>query len=558
LFGEILSLMIEKRERADVAAYEAHTQHLRQQLIAAVVERAGSVQSMPQLAAYIADLVPCDGFAVYVDGRVTLTGDTPSADECAILRDFLDEHAANRVFATSDLGRAYPPARAFAARAAGILVMPISRLTQDYLVFFRQEIAHAVTWAGRPDKLHVVDPDGPRLSPRKSFAAWREIVRGESAPWTPAELAAAEMMRVTLLEIVLQQAGMTESENRAATQKQELLIAELNHRVRNILGLIRGLVVQSRMSARDVDTFASVLGDRVHALARAHDQITAKNWGPGSLSSLIATEAGAFLGEGATRVSFEGPPMLLQPQAFSTVALVIHELMTNTAKHGALANATGKVAIAWDLDAEDNLVLNWLEAEGPEVLAPTKRGFGSTIIHRSIPHELGGEANLDYAPSGLRARFVIPARLVSPGGDMPAIPVGIEEIARPVRLTGLVMVVEDNIIIALEAEDILIELGAESVLVASNVAEALYLLQSETPSFALLDINLGTEMSWPIAARLRELGVRYLFATGYGDGIEFPIEHRQVPVVTKPYSRTSISTMLAKGEPGREPPPATA
>jgi CheY-like chemotaxis protein len=135
---------------------------------------------------------------------------------------------------------------------------------------------------------------------------------------------------------------------------------------------------------------------------------------------------------------------------------------------------------------------------------------------------------------------------------VPTIPAGIEEAARPVRLDGVVLIVEDNIIIALEAEDIVIALGAESVLVASNVAEALHLLQSETPSFALLDINLGVEMSWPIAARLRELGVRYLFATGYGDGIEFPIEHRQVPVVTKPYSRTSISTMLAKGEPGRE------
>ena len=81
-----------------------------------------------------------------------------------------------------------------------------------------------------PDAEIVVSDDGPRLSPRKSFAAWREVVRGRSAPWAPAELAAAEMMRVTMLEVVLQHAGLSELEARAASQKQELLIAELNHR----------------------------------------------------------------------------------------------------------------------------------------------------------------------------------------------------------------------------------------------------------------------------------------------------------------------------------------
>jgi two-component sensor histidine kinase len=399
-------------------------------------------------------------------------------------------------------------------------------------------MAHAVTWAGRPSKLLLVGPEGPRLSPRRSFAAWREIVRGQSNLWSPAELAAAEMMRVTLIEIVLQHAGITEDENLAATQKQELLIAELNHRVRNILGLIRGLVAQSRVNAQDVDTFANVLGDRVHALARAHDQITAKNWGPGALTSLIATEAAAFLGDGAARASFTGPPVLLQPQAFSTVTLVVHELMTNAAKHGALAGETGQ-----DIDDHADLILEWVETGGPDVTSPTRRGFGSTIIHRSIPHELGGAAHIDYAPEGLRARFKLPARFVVRGDD--TLPLAIRGAARPAgRLTGTVMLVEDNVIIAMDAEDILLGLGAENVLVVNDVAEALRLLAFETPSFSLLDINLGVEMSWPIASRLRELGLRYAFATGYGDGIQFPIEHRQAPVVAKPYTKDSIARIL--------------
>jgi two-component sensor histidine kinase/CheY-like chemotaxis protein len=428
-----------------------------------------------------------------------------------------------------------------------MLVLPISRSTRDYFVFFRHEMAHAVTWAGRPGKLNAVGPDGPRLSPRKSFAAWREIVRGQSAAWIPAELAAAEMMRVTLLEIFLQHAGITETESRAVTQTQELLIAELNHRVRNILGLIQSLVARSRMNARDVDTFASVLGDRIHALARAHDQLTATNWGPGSLASLIATEAAAFLGEGAPRVSFDGPTTtLLQPHAFTTMALVIHELITNAAKHGALAGETGHVTVAWNLDDESNLILHWNETGGAQVATPTRRGFGSTIIHRSIPHELGGEATLDYALDGLRARFVIPARHAVRGGQPLTALVMSGEAKPEARLAGTVLLVEDNMIIALEAEDLQMTLGADSVLVASNVAEALRLLAIETPTFALLDINLGIEMSWPIALRLRELGVRYAFATGYGDAMNVPIELRPAAIVAKPYTKDSISRMLGE------------
>ena len=545
LFGEILSLLIEQRERADVVENELRTKQLRQHLIATVVERGSTAQTIARLAEEIKNLLPCDGIAVYADDVVTLTGDTPTADECETLQGYLDERRSDQIYATSNLGRDFAPAREFVDRAAGMLVMPISRSTGNYLVFFRHELPHAVTWAGKPGKLVVVGPDGPQLSPRKSFAAWREMVRGQSAPWTPFELAEAELLRAALFEVFLQQAGMTETENRAATQKQKLLIAELNHRVRNILGLIRSLVAQSQMTARDVDTFATVLGDRIHALARAHDQITAKNWGPGSLSTLITAETSAFLGEETNRVLADGPPVALLPQAFSTMALVVHELVTNAIKYGALAGEAGHVIIAWGLDAEGNLVLNWHEVGGAPVAVPTRRGFGSTIIHRMVPHELGGEATIDYAPDGLRARFVVPAKHVELGGDAEPLPLDNGPAMREVRLTDTVLLVEDNMIIALEAEDMLRALGADRVFVASNVSDALRLLTLETPSFALLDVNLGNEMSWPIALRLRELGVPYAFATGYSNQIDIPLEHRSAPIVTKPYTRDSLSREIA-------------
>ncbi len=548
LFAQMLSFLIEKREHDALTRYEAATRQIHDQLVAAVVEKGSVTKSIASLADRLAELVPCDGVGICVDGHVTLKGATPTHEEFALLRQFLDRVVAGQVYATEELGHVHAPARDFVESAAGILVIPISRSPRDYLVFFRQEIARTVTWAGDPEKIFVTGPSGTRLAPRKSFEAWHETVRGHSTPWSVAELRAAETVRITLIEVVLQLTGTTETERQAATEKQELLIAELNHRVRNILGLIRGLVTQSRNSAPDVDTFATVLGDRVHALARAHDQITAKNWGPGSLASLIATEAGAYLGGDAVRIHVSGPAVLLQPQAFSTMALVIHELMTNAAKYGALLGEQGKVAIGWTLNSAGDVMLAWSETGGPPAYAPARRGFGTTIIERSIPHELGGDARLDHARAGVQARFRLPSRHVVIGDEVDADPAvhvaATATLPLPARLSGIGLLVEDNMIIALSAEDILLSLGATRVVVASNVDDAMLQLEREIPDFALLDINLGDELIWPVATRLRELDVRYVFATGYSDGLDYPPEHRNAPSVTKPYSSDSIAYAL--------------
>lgn len=541
LFAQMLAFLIERRERDDLAAYESRTRLVRNRLVTAVVESGWALKNTSEMADQMAKLVPCDGVGVCIDGNVFLSGATPTPAEFEALRRFLDDVAASKIYVTEALGRAYPPAKEFASSIAGLLVVPTSRLPGDYLIFFRQEVARSVTWAGNPSKVAVPGPNGDRLTPRKSFEAWQEIVRGQASPWTEAELRVADALRVTLLEVVLHVTGMTEKERRAATARQELLIAELNHRVRNILALIRGLVAQSRTNAVDVDTFATVLGDRVHALARAHDQITAKAWGPGSLATLIATEAAAYAGLDTDRVLAAGPNVLLQPQAFSTLALVIHELLTNAAKHGALSVQDGRVTCTWGLDDAGDVVLDWRETGGPPVQAPTRRGFGSTIIERSIPHELGGAAAVELAPDGLRGRFTVPARYAVMGVVMGEASAVKAAAALPAQLSGLVLLVEDNMLLALETETIMLALGASQVAVASNVAQALSLIDMQKPDFALLDVNLGTEMSWPVAERLRSLGVQYIFATGYGDGIQYPIAHQSTPFITKPYTSDAIA-----------------
>ena len=158
-----------------------------------------------------------------------------------------------------------------------------------------------------------------------------------------------------------------------------------------------------------------MVGGRIHALARAHDQITADNWGPASFRGLVNAEAGAYLGGKVDRVIISGPDVLLEPQAFTTVALVIHEMLTNAAKYGALSDRRGRVEIETAMDRLGSLTIDWSEHGGPPVKPPTRIGFGSTVIERSLRHDLRGDSQLEFLLHGVRARFTIPANLCATG-----------------------------------------------------------------------------------------------------------------------------------------------
>lgn len=548
LFAQVLSLLIDRCERNEILKYEAQTRELTGTLLATIAKKGIANQDFTELANHLIAVVPCDGTGYCIDGKITLSGTTPTLEEFGYLRAFLDGVADSQVYSTDEIGKVYPPGSAFVERAAGMLAIPISTVPRDYLVFFRKETASLVTWAGDPNKpVTVGGANGDRLTPRKSFEAWQATVRGKSKPWTESERRAAEALKVTVLEVVLRLISSTEAERARAREKQDFLVAELNHRVRNILGLIRGLVSQSHVNAEDIDTFAKVLGDRVHALARAHDQITAKNWDPGSFKTLIATEAGAYLGNADAIVRMSGPSVMLVPQALSTLALVFHELITNAAKYGSLKVQNGYVEVDWSVSESGSLIVTWREMGGPAVAVPTRLGFGTTIIQRSIPHELGGQAKFEFLPSGVTAQFEVPAQFIVV--DEEAITILSPRPERRIgRLSGLVLLVEDNMIIALDAEAMLLELGAQRVVTASNVRDAFEILDRETPDFALLDVNLGSQNSFPVADRLQEAGVAYIFATGYGSGIKYPPTQQSKPFITKPYTKESIADAVGSLE----------
>jgi light-regulated signal transduction histidine kinase (bacteriophytochrome) len=546
LFAQMFSMRLESRERRQIVEYERRARDISDQLLGAVASDETLLNDPDWLGDILTSAIPADGVGVWINGNYAFSGITPPTEDFRRIVRALNGTAAGRVYTTDHIGGLIADAGIFADRAAGLLAIPISRSPRDYVILFRSELKQSVRWAGDPHKPVEYGPNGPRLTPRESFEEWKEAVDGHSEPFTPSELRVAETLRATLIEVVLRLADEAAAERRQSTARQEMLIAELNHRVRNILGVIRGLIRQSQPDNPEVKEFVRLVDGRIHALARAHNQITDDHWGPAPLSALIDAEAAAFAADRSNAIVAKGSPILLNPQAYSTMALVIHELVTNSTKYGSLSGR-GEVRIDWSRDARGDLILVWQEVGGPPVSPPKRKGFGSTIINRSVPYDLGGSATIDYAPDGVRAEFCIPSRHVSEpktygaSSTRPARPsISSQDVSNQHLLDRRrVLLVEDSLIIALDAEDILDRFGAD-VSTASTPEAAHDILDRAKIDLAILDINLGDQTSFGIADRLSELGIPFFFASGYGEQASLPMPHRSTPVVQKPYTTHNI------------------
>lgn len=552
LFSQMYSMQLESRERKEVMEYERRARDISDQLLGAVATNEMLLNDPEWLAGILTDVIPAEGVGVWINGNYAFWGVTPSTEEFARIVRALNSAAATRVFDTDEIASLVPEAREYADSAAGMLAIPISRSPRDYVILFRRELIRSVRWAGDPHKPVEYGPNGPRLTPRESFAEWRQLVKGHSKPFTAPERRVAETLRATLIEVVLRLASEASAQRDAANRKQEVLIAELNHRVRNILGVIRGLIRQAKPSSNKIEDFVDLVDGRIHALARAHNQITDDHWGPAPIGALIDAEVRAFLDEKGSGVHVSGEPVLLNPQAYSTMALVVHELVTNSTKYGSLSNG-GRVDISWSRALDGELLFEWRESGGPSVEPPTRKGFGTTIIGRSVPYDLGGQATIDYAPTGVHAKFSIPARHVSETtARQRPVPLNsarhspaqnTRKTVEPFLSDHRVLLVEDSLIIALDAEDILTRLGGE-VMTASSVESGLEIIDASTPTVAVLDINLGDQTSFTVADRLNELNIPFIFATGYGEQALLPELHRHRTVIQKPYTLEGIARIM--------------
>jgi PAS domain S-box-containing protein len=205
------------------------------------------------------------------------------------------------------------------------------------------------------------------------------------------------------------------TEQHKAATTQQLLVSELNHRVKNMLAVVQSLATQTEGATRSVEEFQRAFALRLQALGRSHDLLTRDSWSGAQLSD-IAREALAPYGHvrgASVRFDVAGPPVRLSPHAAVTLGMVFNELATNAAKYGAFSTSAGSVAVRWSIAPEvaggaQTLELAWVESGGPEVRPPSQRGFGSLLITRAPIYELGARVELEFLPAGLQCRLALP------------------------------------------------------------------------------------------------------------------------------------------------------
>ena len=211
------------------------------------------------------------------------------------------------------------------------------------------------------------------------------------------------------------------SERKKSEEQQHLLMNELNHRVKNTLATVQFVASQSLRSATSLTEARQTFEARLKALAAAHDVLTEERWEGASLADIVSRTLAVHATDG--RFVSHGPHVRLPPKAAVPLAMTLHELATNAVKYGALSNEKGHVEIDWSLDNTDpthrKLKLRWAESGGPPVTPPNRRGFGSRLVEHGLAQDIGGEARIDFADSGVVCTIDVPLEVTGTVGRQP-------------------------------------------------------------------------------------------------------------------------------------------
>ena len=537
LFVQFFAMQLEQRferEHAQVAMRSVAHQ-------SAFLEAAETSKSLIGLVSQLADPIckdtNSDGLAIVTNEVVFRHGDTPASEA---IRKIVEHFSAEDDFAATSClvkdGFQVAP-------TAGALVLPVDPQGNEYLVFFRNETALSITWAGSPKKKIDTSDSGPRLVPRASFAAYEEKVKDQSRSWEFEDIARAKQVRDALAKANFYRRVSDQERQR------KIYIDELNHRIRNILALVRSLARSTKESSRSLEGYANTLENRIAALANAHDLAANRISDGVEINQIFATELEPFVSN-SSRLTLSGDRYLVLPDTAPVFALIAHELMTNCVKHGALSVPTGKITVDVKGD-ERGVTVTWVEQDGPTINEPGSYGFGMRLIDEAIPYELDGESHIEFLATGLKAVFWLPAKhIVRLTANSQTKTSRHREVNAKPGFPSSILLVEDSMMVAMDMEDMLRQIGAKQIEKSSTVRRAIQTLQHFSADFAILDISLRDETSFDVADALRQHRVPFCFASGYGSKFTIPEHLRDVPVLTKPVNavllQQTISTLYGR------------
>ena len=344
------------------------------------------------------------------------------------------------------------------------------------------------------------------------------------------------------------------TDTRLLTERQAVLLAELQHRVRNIVAIVLSMTARTARSAKSVADYAELLHGRLSAIARTQSLLTRGTTEGVDLRLILQEEIAAQSAPDA-RYEIKGPRIALPPKAAEVMTLAVHELTTNALKHGALAARDGHVAVKWRVETREGqawLVFEWRE-ECAATLGdgqPARRGFGSELIARRVPYELRGSGTLDITPSGALCHLEFPIEsapsLLETDAPPPVAPYrGVLNATHEPNLAGVkVLVVEDDFLLANDIELALRSAGAIVVGPAADAETALGLIAADEAQVALLDLDLSGHSSLNLAAQLSFHGVPIVVVSGY-DEARIPEALKNTPRLEKPADLRLVMRALA-------------
>ncbi len=344
------------------------------------------------------------------------------------------------------------------------------------------------------------------------------------------------------------------TDRKRAEERQILLTREVDHRAKNALALVQSIV---RLTKADgVDPYVEAVEGRIRALARAHTLLAQSRWEGADLATLVDEELAPYRTGADGRILASGPDVSLDPRTAQTIALALHELATNAAKHGALSAIDGSVRLEWQLKP-GALALRWSERGGPPVHAPARHGFGVKVITSSIEAQLDGEAQFDWRGDGILCALTIPHGSRPTPGRADARVLWLSEETKTFASKSpqgrRVMLVEDEALIGMMMKDTLTRLGLLVTGPLGSLGEALRIAREAELDFAILDVNLAGEWVYPVAEVLKTRGVPFIFTTGYGtDALDR--RFAQTPVFEKPIEPRMLEDIFR----GRVQPPRAA
>lgn len=438
---------------------------------------------------------------------------------------------------------------------AGAMICRLNRQPGSWIVFFRNSVHQEIRWAGKDTKTVHSGPDGPLLMPRSSFAEYCETVEDQCERWTRSDYKTGAAIGSTLRSLDYTNTDELAAELRRSNEHQSILIAELNHRVRNIITLVRSIARQTSTHSQSLQQFIGDFEKRLMALATAHNLIGSSGIQRASLRKIVNIELKAYRSATGESITIAGPEITLAADVVAIMTLVIHELATNAVKHGALSQSGVRLDISW-ANQSGGLRLVWAEKVKHPLEQPQKINFGLSLIQQAIPAEIDGEVKLDFQPDGLTVTCWLPATSYHLTASPDAFPLDQTDQTPaldppPILPQGCrtlkALVLEDKSILAMEMQTMLNVLGFTQVLTFARTDTHLSDEQLQSIEIAILDVDLGRHgTSFEFAARLLKLAVPIIFISGFDDSFQFPQPLKSAPRLSKPVSIMDLKMAITQ------------